>query len=107
MDNATPWMDVDYPEPPQQEYPMLVHLRCLPLTMPLCLAISKNYACVKDSMAQLIVYLASLRQSPLERKWKDATVYGVASDGFTFGFVKISHDGTVKRSQGMTLCAVN
>lgn len=65
----------------------------------LLLVEAKNYGGVEHSLPQLIVYLASLRQSRLQRKWKDATVYGVASDGFAFIFVKISHDGTVKRSR--------
>jgi hypothetical protein len=54
---------------------------------------------VEHALPQLVVYLASLRQSRLQRNRKDATVYGVASDGYVFIFVKISHDGTVMRSK--------
>jgi len=54
---------------------------------------------VEHALPQLIVYLASLHQSRLQRNRKDATVYGVASDGYVFIFVKISHDGTVMRSR--------
>jgi hypothetical protein len=35
----------------------------------------------------------------LQRKREDASVYGVASDGYAFTFVKISHDGTVMMSR--------
>ena len=54
---------------------------------------------VKHALYELIVYLASLRQSRLQRKRPDASVYGVASDGFEFIFVKILHDGTVMYSR--------
>lgn len=64
----------------------------------LLLVEAKNYGGVEDALAQLIVYLASLRQSRLQRNHRDATVYGVASDGYVFVFIKISDDGTVLRS---------
>ncbi|KAF8223654.1 hypothetical protein L208DRAFT_530182 [Tricholoma matsutake] len=54
---------------------------------------------VDHAIPQLIVYLASLRQSRLQRNRTDASVYGLASDGYVFIFVKISHDGTVMRSR--------
>ena len=58
-----------------------------------------SYICVGHSLDQLIVYLASLRQSRLQRNRSDASVYGLASDGFVFLFVKISHNGTVMLSR--------
>jgi hypothetical protein len=54
---------------------------------------------VNHALVQLIVYLASLRQSRLQRNRLDASVYGLASDGYEFIFVKISHGGTVMRSR--------
>jgi len=54
---------------------------------------------VNSAITQLIVYLASLHQSRLQRKRKNASVYGVASDGYAFTFVKISYDGTVMMSR--------
>ena len=54
---------------------------------------------VDHALAQLIVYLASLRQSRLQRNRLHASVYGLASDGYGFIFVKISHDGTVMLSR--------
>ena len=54
---------------------------------------------VVQALDQLIVYLASLRQSRLQRNRLDASVFGLASDGYVFIFVKISHDGTVMLSR--------
>ena len=51
------------------------------------------------ALDQLIVYLASLHQSRLQRNQLDASVYGLASDGYFFIFVKITHDGTVMLSR--------
>jgi len=50
-------------------------------------------------LPQLVVYLASLRQSRIQRQRNDTSVYGIASDGYEFIFVKITEDGTVMRSQ--------
>ncbi|KIL58939.1 hypothetical protein M378DRAFT_111586 [Amanita muscaria Koide BX008] len=47
---------------------------------------------------QLLTYLACLRQSRLERKRTDASVYGVSSDGYQYLFVTITHAGIVKMS---------
>jgi hypothetical protein len=52
-----------------------------------------------SAMSQLVVYLASIRQSRLSRGRSDASVYGVASDGYDFIFVTITHDGTLQRSK--------
>ena len=54
---------------------------------------------VDHALDQLIVYLASLRQSRLQRNRLDASVYGLSSDGYLFIFVKITHDGTVMLSR--------
>jgi len=50
-------------------------------------------------LPQLVVYLASLRQSRIQRQRDDISVHGVASDGFRYIFVKITEDGTVMESQ--------
>jgi len=52
-----------------------------------------------SALSQLVVYLASIRQSRLSRGRSDASVYGVASDGYAFIFVTITHDGILKRSK--------
>jgi hypothetical protein len=54
---------------------------------------------VDQALPQLLVYLASLRQSRLQRHRSDASVYGVASDGYVFIFVTISHEGVVRLSR--------
>jgi hypothetical protein len=54
---------------------------------------------VDQALPQLLVYLASLHQSRLQRKRSDASVYGLASDGYVFIFVTISHEGMVKLSR--------
>ena len=46
-----------------------------------------------------MVYLACLRESRLQRNRKDASVHGVASDGYEFIFVTITHAGVLKRSK--------
>ncbi|KAF9507640.1 hypothetical protein BS47DRAFT_281589 [Hydnum rufescens UP504] len=51
------------------------------------------------AFTQLIVYLGSLRQSRLSRNRSDTSVYGVASDGYVFGFVAITHDGLLLQSR--------
>ena len=54
---------------------------------------------VDGALPELVVYLASLHQSRLQRNRSDATVYGVLSDGYAFIFVTITHDGVLKRSR--------
>jgi hypothetical protein len=65
----------------------------------LLLVEAKFHNSVDHALPQLIVYLACLRQSRLQRNRTDASVYGLASNGYVFIFVKISHDGTVMRSR--------
>jgi len=69
----------------------------------LLLVEAKHDDSVDHAIPQLIVYLASLRQSRLQRNRMDASVYGLASDGYVFIFVKITHDGTVMRSKRFDL----
>lgn len=47
----------------------------------------------------ILVCLASLRQAHLQRYQKDASVYGVASNGFMWTFVTITDEGVVKMSR--------
>jgi hypothetical protein len=54
---------------------------------------------VDQALPQLLVYLASLHESRLQRHRSDASVYGVASDGYVFIFVTISHEGVVRLSR--------
>jgi hypothetical protein len=58
---------------------------------------------VNQALPQLLVYLASLHQSRLQRHRSDASVYGVASDGYEFIFVTISHEGIVRLSRGFNI----
>ena len=58
---------------------------------------------VGHALPQLIVYMASLRQSRLQQNRPDASVYGLASDGYLFIFVKITHDGTVMLSRRLDI----
>ena len=69
----------------------------------LLLVDAKFYCSVSHALDQLIVYLACLHQSRLQRSRRDASVYGLASDGYAFIFVKISHDGTVMRSRQLDI----
>jgi len=66
-----------------------------------CLVIieAKVHDTVVSALPQLLVYLACLRQSRIKRHRKNSSVYGVASDGYAFVFVTITHDGTVKRTK--------
>ena len=50
-------------------------------------------------VAQLVVYMASFHQSRVLRGRSDASVYGLASAGYTVQFVRIKHDSTVERSR--------
>ena len=54
---------------------------------------------VDRALPQLVVYLACLHQSRLRRLRSDASVYGLASDGYVFIFVTISHEGVLKLSK--------
>ncbi|EDR04750.1 uncharacterized protein LACBIDRAFT_304146 [Laccaria bicolor S238N-H82] len=54
---------------------------------------------VTDALPQLVVYLASLRQSRLNKGRSNTSVYGVVTDGFAFVFVIITHEGILKESR--------
>lgn len=60
---------------------------------------------MNEAIPQLLVYLACLRQSRIRRHRTDASVYGVASDGYLFLFVMITHDGIVKLSRCFDVAA--
>jgi hypothetical protein len=51
------------------------------------------------ALPQLVVYLASIHQSRLQRRRRNATVYGVVSDGYSYIFITIAHDGVLKQSR--------
>ncbi|KIL68359.1 hypothetical protein M378DRAFT_196346 [Amanita muscaria Koide BX008] len=65
----------------------------------LLLVEAKTKGSIDEALAQLVVYLGSLHQSRLSRHRSDASVYGVASDGYLFTFVTITHEGVLKRSK--------
>ncbi|KAM6501087.1 hypothetical protein JOM56_004101 [Amanita muscaria] len=65
----------------------------------LLLVDAKTAASIEAAFSQLVVYLGSLHQSRLSRHRSDASVYGVASDGYLFTFVTITHEGVLKRSK--------
>ena len=51
------------------------------------------------AVPQLAAYLASLREIRLSKNRSNASVYGVASDGYRFMFATITHDGTFQTSR--------
>ena len=54
------------------------------------------------ALPELVVYMASLHQSRLQRKVRnqgDATVYGAVSNGFAFILLTITHDRVLKQSR--------
>ncbi len=60
---------------------------------------------LNQALPQLVVYLASLHQSRLQRQRSDATVYGVVSDGYGFIFITISHYGVLQQSRSFDVNA--
>ncbi|KIJ98087.1 hypothetical protein K443DRAFT_104520 [Laccaria amethystina LaAM-08-1] len=52
-----------------------------------------------DALPQLVVYLACLRQSRVNRGRNNTSVYGVATDGLSYVFVTITHEGVLKKSR--------
>ncbi|KAF8344475.1 hypothetical protein F5887DRAFT_1062102 [Amanita rubescens] len=50
-------------------------------------------------LAQLVVYLACLRQSRVNGGRSDTSVYGVATDGLSYVFVTITREGVLKQSR--------
>jgi hypothetical protein len=51
------------------------------------------------ALPELVVYMASLHQSRLQRNRPNATVYGGVSNGFAFILLTITHDGVLKQSR--------
>lgn len=60
---------------------------------------AKFHGRLVNAFAQLVVYLACLRQSRVNQGRSDSSVYGVATDGFSYIFTTITHDGVLKRSR--------
>jgi len=60
---------------------------------------AESHGGVSVALPQLVVYLASLRQSRLNQGRSNASVYGVVTDGFSFVFVTITHEGVLKKSR--------
>jgi hypothetical protein len=60
---------------------------------------AKTAFSLERALPQLVVYLGSLHQSRLRRGRSNATVYGVVSDGYSFIFATVTHDGVLKRSK--------
>jgi len=58
---------------------------------------------VETAFAQLVIYLGALYQSRVSRKRRDASVYGVASDGYIYIFVTITHQGDLKQSRSFDI----
>jgi hypothetical protein len=56
-----------------------------------------------EVVPELVVYLGSLHQSRHRQRRRDCTVYGVASDGYSFLFLTITHDGVLKESKHFEL----
>jgi len=54
---------------------------------------------VGSALPQLVVYLASLRQSRIHRGKRDSSVYGVATNGVDYLFVTITHEGSLRTSR--------
>jgi len=48
-----------------------------------------------SAYGQLVVYLASLRESRINRGKRDFSVYGIATDGLKYVFVTITNEGTL------------
>ena len=60
---------------------------------------SKVDGILANALGQLVVYLGSLRQSRIDRRKNDSSVYGVVTDGFIYIFVTITHEGVLKKSR--------
>jgi len=54
---------------------------------------------LESALGQLIVYLASLRRSRINRGKSDSSVYGVATDGLKYLFVTITHGGILQQTK--------
>jgi hypothetical protein len=64
----------------------------------LLLAEAKTTLNLNRALPQLVIYLASLRQTRLQRNRSNATVYVVVSDAYGFTCVTITHEGELKQS---------
>ena len=60
---------------------------------------AKFHGSLSDALAQLVVYLACLRQSRVNRGRSNISVYGIATDGLSYIFVTITHEGVLKQSR--------
>jgi hypothetical protein len=60
---------------------------------------AKFHGSFDNALAQLVVYLACLRQSRVNRGRSNTSVYGVATDGLSYVFVTITHEGVLKQSR--------
>jgi hypothetical protein len=60
---------------------------------------AKFHGILNDALAQLVVYLACLRQSRINRGRSNTSVCGVATDGLSYVFVTITHEGILKESK--------
>ena len=60
---------------------------------------AKRAYTLEHAISPLVVYLACLRQARLSRNRRDASVFGLASNGYVFIFVTITPDGTLKQSR--------
>ena len=60
---------------------------------------AKFHGSLVSALAQLVVYLACLRQSRSNRGRSNTSVYGVATDGLSYVFVTITHEGVLKLSR--------
>jgi len=50
---------------------------------------------LESAYGQLVVYLASLRESRINRGKRDSSVYGIATDGLKYVFVTITNEGAL------------
>jgi len=60
---------------------------------------AKSHGNLFNASAQLVVYLACLRQSRVNRGRSDTSVYGVVADGLSYVFLTITHEGILKQSR--------
>ena len=60
---------------------------------------AKFHGSLLNALAQLVVYLASLRQSRVNKGRSNTSVYGVATDGLFYVFLTITHQGVLKQSK--------
>ncbi|KAF8730598.1 hypothetical protein AX14_005406, partial [Amanita brunnescens Koide BX004] len=59
---------------------------------------AKFHGSLSNALTQLVVYLACLRQSRVNRGRSNTSIYGVATDGLSYIFVTITHEGVLKES---------